>query len=73
VYAETVSSDASQVVSGNTHSQFLGTRVVDETKAVSRAPLQSCGNTHYDVFSSPEFPVLSSIAQQCLRSGLQHK
>jgi len=49
---------------------------IDESLDTNRVPLQSCGNTCYDVgmfSSSPEVPVLSSLAQQCLRSGLRHK
>jgi len=55
--------------------QFVDSRSIDETTFVSRAPLQSCGNTRYDVgfLSSPEAPVLSSLAQQCLRSGVKPK
>jgi len=64
--------DASHAVGGgNVRSQS----VTDENMAVDRVPLQSCGNTRYDVFTSPDFPVpvLSSVAQQCLRSGLKPK
>jgi len=54
--------------------QFLDSRSIDETTFVSRAPLQSCGNTRDVGFlSSPEAPVLSSLAQQCLRSGAKPK
>ena len=68
------SSDARQAASGNTHSQCPDKQSVDETTAVSRIPLQSCVNTRNDglLFSSPELPVLSNLAQQCLRSGLKH-
>jgi len=67
--------DASHAVGGNVRSQSVGTHVIDENMAVGQVPLQSCGNTRYDVFSSPEvpIPVLSSVAQQCLRSGLKPK
>lgn len=74
MFVEIASSDTGQAVSGNVRSQYLGTHVGENT-AVGRVPLQSCGNTHYDVFSSPEVPVpvLSNVAQQCLRSGFKPK
>jgi len=70
------SSTVRQAVSGNVHSKFSDTHSVDNTTFVSRVPLQSCANTHYDEslgFSSPEVPVLSNLAQHCLRSGLKPK
>jgi len=72
VYAETASSVVGQAqsVDGSVHSH---THVASERPAVGRVPLQSCGNTHCDMFTSPEVPapVLSSVAQQCLRSGFK--
>ena len=49
-----------------------GVDVDEGIAAGGRVPLQPCANTRYDVglFSSPpEAPVLSSLAQKCLRSG----
>lgn len=72
-----VNTDGRQTASSNVHSQFSNSQTVDETTSViCRAPLQSCANTRYEigVFTAPEAPVLSSLAQQCLlRSGVKHK
>lgn len=69
---ELPSSGVAQSVSNHVYSDMYS---IDENIAVSRVPLQPCGNTRCDVdlfSSSPEFPVLSSLAQNCLRSGLKH-
>jgi len=64
------------VGSGVSSHVYPDTYSIDESMAAGRIPLQACGNTRYDVglfSSSPEVPVLSSLAQECLRSGLKPK
>jgi len=73
---EMADSDSNQAASGPVHSQFPDTHSTDETSAIRRVPLQSCGNTRCNFFMStppPEAPVLSNLAQQLLRSGLGRK